>query len=131
MTLPRALAAIAASSVLACSSAPEYEVSCEGDVTKVSSAAGAGSGLVPTTLGPAATTACGHPDAAFTREGPAYRCATTPMWAWDGSACATVGSPSLPIRGETGNLHCTGDDCTKLFTSREACEAEYASCLPK
>ena len=106
-------------------SAPEYSVSCHGDVTKK----GVGLGVGTLCVGGEPGTFCGDPCAAaeieIRYEPPSARCGSTDVWAWDGSACK-----AYPTQNN-GSMKCKGADCEKLYKSEEACKEAYASCIAK
>jgi hypothetical protein len=109
-------------------SAPEYNVSCHGDVSKQN----IGSiGATPLCVGGEPGTFCGDdpcaPQAIEIRyEPPAYKCGSTTVWAWDGSACK-----GYPTSSNGGAMKCKGTGCEKLYKSESDCKAAYASCAAK
>lgn len=106
-------------------SAPEYAVSCHGDVLKASF--GIASAIAPRCAGGEAGTKCGDPCAAqdivVRYVPPSFRCGGTTVFAWDGQACK-----GYPTGTEEGAMHCKGSDCEELFKSEADCKAAFAQC---
>lgn len=111
---------------VASSDAPEYAISCQGEVTKTSFTTSVGTRCV----GGAPGTKCGGDPCApqaveVTYVPPANRCGSVDRFAWNGTSC---------MKYETnpgGQMRCKGVDCDKLFTTEALCLAAYASCTPK
>jgi hypothetical protein len=57
----------------------------------------------------------------FTKANPS--CCGTPTFFWDGKAC--IDATMMP--GKCG-CTCTGADCGKLFSAKDACEKAYQKC---
>lgn len=114
------------------SGAPAYAVSCDGEVTKTSSA------LSGTTLRPRCVGAdpdggaefcadpCGAQEASFTYAPPAHRCGSTDVWTWDGEACVAHSTQTAE-----GAMKCNGADCPNIFKTEADCKAAYAQCPVK
>jgi hypothetical protein len=104
-------------------SAPEYAISCHGDVTKKS----LDTSVSPRCVGGAPGTKCGDPCAAQAIEiryvPPATRCGSVDRFVWDGTTCKKY------LTNDGGEMRCTGADCERLFTSESDCKAAYEACL--
>jgi hypothetical protein len=106
--------------------APEFAISCHGDLTKKGLA---GLELTPRCVGGAPGTKCGDPCAAqditITYVPPATRCGSVERFVWDGAACKKY------LTNDGGEMHCKGADCERIFTTEALCQAAYETCPAK
>ncbi|HSO32215.1 MAG TPA: hypothetical protein VLT33_06865 [Labilithrix sp.] len=105
--------------------APEYAVSCQGQITKKAFSFE----LTPRCAGGAPGSKCGDPcaaqDIAISYVPPATRCGSVERFVWDGTACKKY------LTNDGGEMHCKGADCERMFTSEALCKAAYETCTPK
>lgn len=106
--------------------APEYAISCQGEVTKQTLSAS----VSPRCTGGAPGTKCGGDPCApqaveVSYVPPANRCGSVDRFAWNGTSCTKY--PTNP----GGQMRCKGIDCDKLFTTEAQCLEAYATCSPE
>jgi hypothetical protein len=105
--------------------APEYNVSCHGDVSprSLSLDLDLGARCIGGEPGTRCGTPCGAMDVEIRYELPAARCGSTNVFAWDGKECK-----SYATQTNEGAMKCRGVDCTKLFKTLDDCQRAFAQC---
>lgn len=112
---------------------PEYGYSCQGEATPKT--LGLSTSVTPRCIGagpdsgtfgggtPNCGPSCGKQDVGFRYEPPAMRCGSKDLYYWSGNACVAQSTAA-----EGGMLRCTGNDCDKLYPSKEDCESAHTGC---